>query len=92
MQALWPLNNARAGRPRQAYSARKNPPGWAGGLGDAIRPLKVGREVEPSRWLRRPSRAICQGRDHVSNVAALLLFLAIVVFIVAYLFQPIPVQ
>jgi hypothetical protein len=58
----------------------------------ALWPLKVGREVEPSRWLRRPSRAICQGRDHVLKVAALLLFLGIVVFIVAYVFQPIPVQ
>jgi hypothetical protein len=31
-------------------------------------------------------------RDLIALVAALLLFLAIVVFIVAYLFQPIPVQ
>jgi hypothetical protein len=32
------------------------------------------------------------GRNLILLVAALLLFLAILVFIVAYLFQPIPVQ
>ena len=31
-------------------------------------------------------------RSLIALVAALLLFLAIVVFVVAYLFQPIPVQ
>jgi hypothetical protein len=61
------------------------------GSWNEIRGAPAGQCRSPS-YHQREGNTSMDARSLIVLVAALLLFLAIVVFIVAYLFQPIPVQ